>query len=123
MHLSNIQKISLFMIPVFIILFMSYQHSKVIEGAIGSKSSGTPDAVTPDAVTPDAATPDAATPDAATPDAGTSDAKTQSYINAATVDEYLKNQCTNEKLDELSKKLDDITDQMQDQNEKMEMSN
>ena len=118
MHLSNIQKISLFMIPVFIILFMSYQHSKVIEGAIGSKSSGTSDAATPDAVTPDAAT-----PDAGTSDAGTSDAKTQSYINAATVDEYLKNQCTNEKLDELSKKLDDITDQMQDQNEKMEMSN
>jgi len=101
------------MIPVFIILFMSYQHSKVIEGAIGSKSSGTSDA----------ATPDAGTPDAGTSDAGTSDAKTQSYINAATVDEYLKNQCTNEKLDELSKKLDDITDQMQDQNEKMEMSN
>ncbi len=113
MHLSNIQKIFLFMIPVFIILFMSYQHSKVIEGAIGSKSSGTSDA----------ATPDAGTPDAGTSDAGTSDAKTQSYINAATVDEYLKNQCTNEKLDELSKKLDDITDQMQDQNEKMEMSN
>jgi hypothetical protein len=93
MKLSNIQKISLFMIPVFIILFMSYQHSKVIEGATGSKSSGS------------------------------SDAKNQSYKNAARVDEYLKNQCTNEQIDEMSTKLNEIADQMQDQNEKIEMSN
>ena len=39
MQLPSIKKICIFMIPVFIIIFMSYQHSKVIEGATGSKSS------------------------------------------------------------------------------------
>ena len=104
MKLSNIQKISLFMIPVFIILFMSYQHSKVIEGATGSKSSGSSDAT-------------------GSKSSGSSDAKNQSYKNAARVDEYLKNQCTNEQIDEMSTKLNEIADQMQDQNEKLEMSN
>ena len=104
MKLSNIQKISLFMIPVFIILFMSYQHSKVIEGATGSKSSGSSDAT-------------------GSKPSGSSDAKNQSYKNAARVDEYLKNQCTNEQIDEMSTKLNEIADQMQDQNEKLEMSN
>jgi len=92
------------MIPVFIILFMSYQHSKVIEGATGSKSSGSSDAT-------------------GSKSSGSSDAKNQSYKNAARVDEYLKNQCTNEQIDEMSTKLNEIADQMQDQNEKLEMSN
>jgi hypothetical protein len=115
MKLSNIQKISLFMIPVFIILFMSYQHSKVIEGATGSKSSGSSDATGSKSSGSSDAT--------GSKSSGSSDAKNQSYKNAARVDEYLKNQCTNEQIDEMSTKLNEIADQMQDQNEKLEMSN
>ena len=93
MRLSNIQKLFLFMIPVFIILFMSYQHSKIIEGVTGSKSSSN------------------------------SSEQSIAYQNAATADEYLKNQCTNEQLDELQKKLDEINEQMQEENETLETSN
>lgn len=93
MHLTLIKKISVFMIPIFIILFMSYRHSIVVEGLVGSKSSNA------------------------------SNEQSQAYTNAATVDEYLKNQCTNDQLDELKNKLDNITEQMQEENEKMETSN
>ncbi len=78
------------MIPVFIVVFMSYRNSRVVEGATGSKPS---------------------------------DEKSLAYKNAATANEYLKNQCTNEQLDELQNKLDKITLEMQQENEKMDMAN
>jgi len=78
------------MIPIFIILFMSYQHSKVIEGATGSKSSSE---------------------------------KSLSYQNAAKIDNYIENQCTNKQLEILQEKLDTITREMQSENEKSDMAN
>lgn len=90
MRMSYIKKICVFMIPVFIVIFMSYRNSRVIEGATGSKPS---------------------------------DEKSLAYKNAATANEYLKNQCTNEQLAGLQTRLDNITTEMQQENEKIDMAN